>query len=294
MNIKKYIPKCIKKVINNINYFIFTKSNKIKIYEDREIIDIIIKEKKSISRYGDGEFKWLLEKKQESFQKESKELTQRLKEVLKCNNKDVLICIPKAFNNVENYAEKSKVFWKNFIRWYGKDTINYLNKDYYYGDTNFTRWYLEYKDKTHMKEKIENIKKIWEKRDIVIIEGKDTKMGVGNDLFDNCNNLKRIIAPSINAFEKYEDILKEAKKLDKDSLVLIALGPTATILAYDLANIGYQAIDIGHVDIEYEWYLRKATNKIPIPGKYVNEAGGIKEKTEIVDEKYKKSIIVEI
>ena len=39
--------------------------------------------------------------------------------------------------------------------------------------------------------------------------------------------------------------------------MLIALGPTATILAYDLAEKGVQALDVGHIDIEYEWFLRK-------------------------------------
>ena len=50
----------------------------------------------------------------------------------------------------------------------------------------------------------------------------------------------------------------------KNKLILIALGPTATILAYDLYKLGYRAIDIGHIDIEYEWFLRKANTKIPI------------------------------
>jgi len=30
------------------------------------------------------------------------------------------------------------------------------------------------------------------------------------------------------------------------------LGPTTTVLAYDLYKNGYQAIDIGHVDLEHE------------------------------------------
>mgnify|MGYP000128627122 CR=1 FL=1 len=44
------------------------------------------------------------------------------------------------------------------------------------------------------------------------------------------------------------------KKLEKTALFLIALGPTATVLAYDLFKSGYQAIDAGHVDVEYEWW----------------------------------------
>lgn len=52
---------------------------------------------------------------------------------------------------------------------------------------------------------------------------------------------------------------------------MIALGPTATVLSYDLYKLGYHVIDIGHADIEYEWFLRKATKKIYIENKWVNE-----------------------
>ena len=73
------------------------------------------------------------------------------------------------------------------------------------------------------------------------------------------------------------------------------MGPTATILSYDLNKFGYQAIDVGHVDIEYEWYLRKAKEKISIKNKYVNEKGR-KQKpfTSVKDKNYYKQIIAKI
>ena len=67
---------------------------------------------------------------------------------------------------------------------------------------------------------------------------------------------------------KYLTRLKISKK---SYLVLLALGPTSTVLAYDLCKLWYQAIDDGHIDIEYEWFLRKVTKKIKIRNKYVNE-----------------------
>ena len=67
---------------------------------------------------------------------------------------------------------------------------------------------------------------------------------------------------------------------------------TATVLAYDLYKAGYWAVDIGHVDIEYEWFLRKATEKIKIETKYVNEAkDGEKDIQNIHDEKYESEIV---
>ena len=146
-----------------------------------------------------------------------------------------------------------------------------------------------------MAEYVKKMKKIWDKKDVVIIEGEQSRLGIGNDLFDNMKSIQRIICPSENAFEIYDKIYNEALKIDKDKLVLLALGPTATVLAYDLFKAGYQAIDIGHVDIEYEWFLRKATKKIKIESKYVTEVKEGRENIqEVKDEKYKNEIVARI
>ena len=58
-----------------------------------------------------------------------------------------------------------------------------------------------------------------------------------------------------------------------------------------MAKLGIQTIDIGHVDIEYEWMKRKAINKIPIPGKYVNEARSDNAFEPIYSVDYEKQIV---
>ena len=68
--------------------------------------------------------------------------------------------------------------------------------------------------------------------------------------------------------------------------------------------MGYQAVDIGHVDIEYEWFLKSATTKIRIDGKYMGESGVIDQKEEkredrlnVTDnnnEEYEKQILLKI
>lgn len=45
--------------------------------------------------------------------------------------------------------------------------------------------------------------------------------------------MKRILCPSKNAFSKYDEILNNCISCDKESLFIIALGPTATVFAYD-------------------------------------------------------------
>ena len=49
------------------------------------------------------------------------------------------------------------------------------------------------------------------------------------------------------------------------------------------------SLDMGHIDIEYEWFLRQSSSKIAIKGKYVNEChtrGGV-----VDDEVYLSQII---
>jgi glycosyltransferase family protein len=108
-------------------------------------------------------------------------------------------------------------------------------------------------------------------REVLFVEGEKTRLGVGNDLFSNTKSIRRIICPPKNSFRVYDKILDTVLKFDKNILILISLGPTATVLAYDLSSYGYQAVDIGHADIQYELFLRRAKNIIQIPFKFVNE-----------------------
>ena len=130
-----------------------------------------------------------------------------------------------------------------------------------------------------------------------MIEGEKTRFGIGNDLLNNAKSIKRILCPTRNSYSLYDKILKSVLNFDKSNLILISLGPTATILAYDLTKYGYQAIDIGHADIEYEYQIRKANKKIGIPYKFVNEYnGGINEADleDAPDKIYYKQIIDKI
>lgn len=96
----------------------------------------------------------------------------------------------------------------------------------------------------------------------------------------------------MNAFNVYDKIINAVLKYGGKRVILIALGPTATLLAYDLYKLGYQSVDVGHIDIEYEWFLRNATHKIQIKNKYVNEALGKRYNfTYVKDNNYYNQIV---
>ncbi|MDL2213548.1 GT-D fold domain-containing protein, partial [Bacteroides sp. OttesenSCG-928-N06] len=184
-------------------------------------------------------------------------------------------------------------FWRTHFFLYGKvwDELLVPGRTYY--NTFVTRPYMDFKSKEDSSRWFKNMKGIWNNRDIVFVEGAKSRLGVGNDLFDNARSIRRILCPPLNAFDRYNDIFNEALKLEKDVLFLVALGPTATVLSYDLFKAGYQAIDVGHVDIEYEWWKMDAKRKVDIENKFVNEAPNGSHVTD-AGEEYKKQIIATI
>lgn len=77
-------------------------------------------------------------------------------------------------------------------------------------------------------------------------------------------------------------------------MVLIALGPTATVLAANLSKEGLQAIDIGHLDIPYEYFLSGKNRNEKIEGKYTNEAFDGNSVVDCTDEIYQSEIILRV
>ena len=123
-----------------------------------------------------------------------------------------------------------------------------------------------------------------------------SRIGVGNDLLDNAKTVKRIICPAKHAFSQVNKIIEEVSKHGKDKLFILALGPTATVLAHRLSQKGYRALDMGHFDVEYEWMLMNATTRVPIPGKYVFESSQQYIQNDLVEQnnKYQAEIISKI
>ena len=259
-----------------------------------ETLDKIINDKCSVSRFGDGEFHMLMMTGNIRFQTLNNRLSIKLNEVIKSKLEKHIVCLPPIFESVDFMIDMPKNHWIWWLNWFGNRLTPYIdmNKEYY--DSFMSRLYFVYKDKSKVKERFNKAKLIWNNRDIVIVEGEKSRLGVGNDLFNNSKSIQRILCPAINAFFKYDEILNEVKKQDASKLILIALGPTATVLAYDLCIEGYQAIDIGHIDLEYEWFLQGATELCPVKNKYVDGTPDGIIVGEIHDMKYESEIITTI
>ena len=97
---------------------------------------------------------------------------------------------------------------------------------------------------------------MWRDNDITVIAGDRVFKNIRYNIFDCAKSIEYIYAPTIDAFNVYDEIFKKARSIDKNRLVCIILGPTATVLAYDLAQLGYRALDLGHIVKSYDLYCK--------------------------------------
>jgi glycosyltransferase family protein len=244
------------------------------IIDAEKTIDLIINTKKSLSRFGDGEFEIILGRTRPRFQSIDRMLGEKLKSILQSNYSKHLVAIADNYGDLSKYtmqaADGIRQYLSPKVR---KEHMSLLDMQRDYYDAYLSRPYIIYDDKSAevMIEKFSHLKKIWDDKDVLLIEGKHTRAGVGNDLFDNVSSMIRILAPDKEAFSVYDNILKVARSYANNRLVMSILGPTATILSYDLSIEGYWAIDIGQVDTEYEWYIRGVSERCDVSYKTISE-----------------------
>jgi glycosyltransferase family protein len=270
---------------------------KLKIMTFEETIDDIKKNQKSISRFGDGEFRLLIKNRGIAFQNLDNEIAEKLVEVLNSKIDNLIIAIPSSFTRLQNLKQEVKIHWLNVINLYGSQiALKIIDKSSLFGDSLISRFYFSYVKKNKIPRRVSLLRQIWDKRDLLIIEGEFSRLGVANDFFSNAKTIERILCPSKNAFDKYNEILQAAKKYGRNKLIIIALGPTATILAYDLAKEGFWALDLGHIDIEYCWFLMNSTSKVLVNGKRSAEIS-LNENLVLsagVEDAYFKTVIMKI
>jgi len=271
------------------------------IMSSEETVDYIAKNRASVARFGDGELDLIRNAGDLGFQGRNEKLSKRLLET--ANDKNLLVCIPR--NIIKSVCETelndyARQCWEKDIKKRLYFWSKYFKKGILYGDSTFTRFYMDKKDKSNCAEYAEKLKTIWQDREIVLIEGERSRLGVGNDLFDNTKSIERVLCPSENAFDCMDEIKEFVNsEVPRRKQLILALGPTATVMASDFAKAGFQAVDVGHVDVEYEWMRMGATEKVPVPSKYVNEAKivvdgvrqGYKGTAEAKDEKYHSQIV---
>lgn len=258
-----------------------------------DTLNYVMAHSSSVARFGDGEMD-IITGHSIPYQDYDENLANELKNIISSeSNESLVVCLSDVFEGLDRYNQSAVDFWKQHLN---KNYIYYksLCKAPWYGSTFISRPYMDLVDKSLSNMYFKNIKNLWDKRDILIVEGVNSRSGVGNDLFDNANSVERIICPSKNAYSKIDEIESLIERHAENKLVLLILGPTAKVLAKRLSIKKFQAIDMGHIDSEYEWFKMKATTKVKLDHKHTAEYNFDENITFIEDDTYNSQIVERI
>ena len=234
-------------------------------------LDYLLEKGASVVRFGDGEMD-LVAGRSIVYQDFDPELSARLREIMSMeSNERLMICLPDVFTGLERYSIDAQHFWSlNHLPHFLEKYKNICRAPWY-GSTFISRPYIDLEDKTPSAGYFAKLKQLWQDKDLLIVEGLTSRSGVGNDLFDGAKSIKRIICPSRNAYSKLEAIKQAVREQADNRLILTMLGPTAKVLVYDLVQEGYRALDIGHIDSEYEWFQMGVSHKVKLSHKHTAE-----------------------
>lgn len=274
----------IKDILGAILYFLYEKDilhNKIKVHSIDETIDELLHTEKSMVRFGDGEIV-MIKGRDLMLQKAQPEIAEGLKKILAYPYDDLIVTIPGVFDTLSDHTKESRQFWRDHLLMCRKTYEKYCNPDRVYYSTFISRCYYFAKDKNRCAQWYDGIRDIWKDRSVVVVEGERSHNGVGNDLLDRAAGVERIICPPKDAYGSLNRILEACMQYDRDRLFLLSVGVAAKFIAMELFEKGYRVLDIGNLDMEYEWYVRGADHKIPlekheIVGEEANREAGYTE-----------------
>ena len=275
------IKKQIKGIVAHLNYLLYKYQilkTPIWVQSIDETIDELLNTEKSLVRFGDGEMTMMMGKSLQ-LEKHEQQLAEDMKRIIGFEHDNLVVAICNIFGNLDIYRKESQEFWKDHLVVRRKEYVKMCNHQKQYGNATISRCYYMYKDKSKCGNQFEKIRQIWKDKDIVVVEGSRTHNGVGNDLLDTAGSVERIIGPAKDAYLSISQIYEACCSYPKDRLFLVSLGAAAKPLVEKLFLEGYRVLDIGNLDMEYEWYLMRADKKEKVPkheivGEEANQKAG--------------------
>jgi len=187
----------------------------------------------SLARFGDGELRLALGGEAKS-QQRNRELSVQLRQILR-EPGPALVCIPR-------HEGPKKLWWEEYQR----PKFTALYEQPLYGSAFISRpdsapW-------IDTPEYWSRVSDIWKGRDVVLMRGGENSLRP--EQLAGAESVTDLIGPPLHAFASIEALMRDTVRAVHrypQGLVLLCLGATATVMAWRLAQLGRQAIDIGHI-----------------------------------------------
>lgn len=201
-------------------------------------------ERLSLARYGDGEFRAAFKYGRAApFQDGSAKLQDDLRRILKMEGFDrqrLLVGLPEPLSGSPFWEMHWPEFWLSLKPLVGRLSDPLFGSSYvsrpeffqHYGEEGIAGW-----------------RAIWDALDVWVVTGEGSRFEAVDELFSGVRSISTILSLPTEA---YADLPRVIARIDAEvpkngGIILISLGIAGTVLAADLSNLGYWALDVGHI-----------------------------------------------
>lgn len=228
-----------------------------KILTPTETVNALLENNKSIARFGDGEIR-LIRGMDIAYQKYSQSLEWGLKDIIKSQQQNFLIGINYHYfyPYFDLYTDKfTQNFNVNILPKVRRVLLEYVDNNIEYADAAFTGWLkVKNAENDNLYKKLQDI---WRNKKVLLVGCQNSMKNLKYDIFDTAEIKEYVYVPNKNAYEEYDSIFSSIKSYDKDYLVILMCGPAGKVLACDLCKEGYRALDLGHIQKSYDFYMKE-------------------------------------
>lgn len=186
----------------------------------------------SLSRFGDGELKICLGRDAKS-QQHHPELSAALCRILLEPGGPCLPCIPRPIKGGPKAG-----FWQPYLA--RKEILRLYRAQTLYGSAFVTR--PDSAPEIDAPAYWARLRALWEGRDVVLVRGSEKSLT--KDRLPGARSVVEIVGPVQHAWAARKDL--RARLRGERRRVILCLGATASVLAWELAQEGGHALDLGH------------------------------------------------
>jgi len=213
-----------------------------KVVDENRTLDAVLAGK-SITRYGDGEFRLAMGGAKNVSQIADPTLKRELCEILVTPQTFCLVAIPDM-----NPQSPKWWFWGKYQNKYPRmlsDQLTYYSQFITRPDSAPAIDVPEFYDR------MENL---WRDQEVVLVRGSERSLVEGREPMSSARLVHTVMCARRDAYAEIDRVEKDVLALNVNRVLLCA-GAMATVLAYRLAKKGLHAIDLGHIG--YLWRLYK-------------------------------------
>lgn len=224
-----------------------------RVVNENDTLDAVLSGK-SITRYGDGEFRLAMGGAKNVSQVNDPTLRRELIDILITPQKFCLVAIPDM-----NDQSPKWWFWGKYVNKYPK----LLNAKMTYYSQFITRpdsapW-------IDVPEFYDRMESLWRDQEVVLVRGSERSLVEERGTMQLAKKTHTVLCARRDAYQEIDRIESEVLALNVNRVLLCA-GAMATVLTYRLAKKGLHAIDLGHIGYLWRYYdvrARAAQNRVP-------------------------------